>query len=216
MRVAIVLATAFLVVSVPVALGNAWPGDVSTLTALRAAIGEVLDPALWLMRRATNPPLLAAAATVIAILLLRAHRRWDTAYFLAAAVVVWLVNPLLKQLFARPRPGLWPTTESVSPYTFPSGHAANTAALLGATLMVLSAGRRRAAVAAAGGAFVAVVGVGQLVLGVHYPSDVVGGWLWAGAWVALVWSLSSSSGSKDDAAPAPMPTPVSGLGTPSS
>lgn len=85
--------------------------------------------------------------------------------------VVWSVNPLLKELVGRSRPDLWPLTEPASEYSFPSGHAANTAALAFALLM-LSRNHRLLAT------FVAVVALtvvawSQLALGRHYPSDIL-------------------------------------------
>ena len=130
-------------------------------------------------------PLAVIAAVVLAVLLLL--RRWaDAAYFVAGVGIVWAVNPLLKELFCRSRPDLWPLPADVSEYSFPSGHAANTAALVGALVLIL---RRRAWMVAGAGVLV-VVGLSQLVLGRHYPTDVVAGWLWALAWVGVLRKLT--------------------------
>jgi membrane-associated phospholipid phosphatase len=96
--------------------------------------------------------------------------------------VVWAVNPLLKELVGRSRPDLWPLPPDVSEYSFPSGHAANTAALVGALVLIL---RRRLGVIL-GVCVLLVVGWAQLALGRHYPSDVLAGCLWALAWVYLL------------------------------
>jgi membrane-associated phospholipid phosphatase len=77
----------------------------------------------------------------------------------------------------------------LSEYTFPSGHAANTAALAAAAILIAWSTRLRIAAVVAGVGFVLVVGLSQLALGVHYPSDIVAGWLWATAWAAFVWSF---------------------------
>ncbi len=103
--------------------------------------------------------------------------------------VVWAFNPVLKQVVARSRPDLWPAPTELSEYTFPSGHAANTAALAAAAILIAWSTRYRTSAPVAGVVFVLVVGLSQLALGVHYPSDIIAGWLWAGAWAALVWSF---------------------------
>ena len=73
----------------------------------------------------------------------------------------------------------------MSEYSFPSGHAANTAAL-GVALVVISWDTRwRIPMLVACTLFVALVGASQLVLGVHYPSDILAGWLWAAGFVLL-------------------------------
>ena len=77
----------------------------------------------------------------------------------------------------------------LSEYTFPSGHAANTAALAAAAILIAWPTRYRTSAAIAGVGLVLVVGLSQLALGVHYPSDIVAGWLWAAAWAAFVWSF---------------------------
>jgi membrane-associated phospholipid phosphatase len=130
---------------------------------------------------------LAAVALVVLVVLL-ALRRWaDAAFFVAGIGVVWAVNPLLKELVGRSRPDLWPLPADVSEYSFPSGHAANTAALVGALVLILH-GRLRAVLL--GAAVLLVVGWSQLALGRHYPSDVMAGWLWALAWVGLLRNVT--------------------------
>jgi undecaprenyl-diphosphatase len=126
-------------------------------------------------------PLALVASVALVVLLVR--RRWaDTVFLVVGAGVVWAVNPLLKELFRRSRPELWALPADLSEYSFPSGHAANTAALVGALVLIL----RRRVWAVLGVGIVLVAGLAQLVLGRHYPTDVLAGWLWALAWVYLL------------------------------
>jgi membrane-associated phospholipid phosphatase len=168
------------------------PGERRVLTELRSATGDSYDPALT--RFADLTDLLPLAIVGLAVGLgLAGLRRWrDLAYGAAVVVVVWAVNPVLKELVARPRPELWPAPMDVSEYSFPSGHAADTAVLVGAIVMLSWATAARWPVLAVGAALLVVVAFGQLALGVHYPSDIVAGWLLAGAWTALVWSIRST------------------------
>ena len=71
-------------------------------------------------------------------------------------------------------------------YSFPSGHAANTAALVGSLVMILRSRWARVVGAVVGAAALLLVGYSQLELGRHYPSDLLAGWLWAGAWIGLL------------------------------
>ncbi|WP_350280911.1 phosphatase PAP2 family protein [Kribbella sp. HUAS MG21] len=124
--------------------------------------------------------LAVVAAVALAVLLVL--RRWYDAVFLVVAVgVVWAVNPLLKQLIARPRPVGAPA--DVSEYSFPSGHAANTAALAGA--LVLIVGHRLLSVLL-GLVVLLLVGWSQLTLERHYLTDLLAGWFWALLWVGVV------------------------------
>jgi membrane-associated phospholipid phosphatase len=165
------------------------PGERRILTELRSAVGDSYDPALIRLADLTDLLPLAIVGVLVG-LGLTWRRRWrDLAYGAVVVVVVWAVNPVLKELFARPRPDLWPAPMAVSEYSFPSGHAVDTAALVGAIVMLSWATSARWLVVSLGAALLVVVAFDQLALGVHYPSDLVAGWLLAGAWTALVWSL---------------------------
>ena len=125
-----------------------------------------------------------AVGVVVVLLVLR---RWaDALFFVAGVGVVWVVNPLLKELVGRPRPDLLQLPASTSEYSFPSGHAANTAALVGSLVLILPSLRTRVFCAVVGAAVLMLVGLSQLELGRHHPSDLLAGWLWAGAWIGLV------------------------------
>ncbi len=111
-----------------------------------------------------------------ALLWLTGRRR--PALFTAAAF--WTATALqwgLKLLYGRPRPHLWPTDIHVSGWSFPSGHATAASAL--AMILVLLAWRtphRRPALIA-GLLYAAVMAGSRVVLGVHYPTDVLAGML---------------------------------------
>ena len=79
-------------------------------------------------------------------------------------------------------------------FRFPSGHAANTMALYLAAVMVLDTHRWRTAIVTLGAAAVGVVGFSRIAIGVHYPSDVLAGWLWVGAWAVLLWPSQDPHG----------------------
>jgi membrane-associated phospholipid phosphatase len=183
-------ATGLAVLGVVVAIdAGPLPGERRILIELRDGVGDSYDGALTRFADLTDLLPLAIVGVLVG-LGLAWRRRWrDVAYGAAVVAMVWAVNPLLKELLARPRPDLWPAPMAVSEYSFPSGHAADTAALVGAIVMLSWATAARWSVVSIGTLLLAVVAFDQLALGVHYPSDIVAGWLLAGAWTALVWSL---------------------------
>ncbi|MEU4391405.1 phosphatase PAP2 family protein [Kribbella sp. NPDC023855] len=166
-----------------VVAADSIPGERRLLIRVHDA-GRSIDPVMLVLSKATElVPLGVVAAGVLVVLLVR-HRPADATLFGAGVAVVWAVNPLLKELVGRSRPDLWPLPDTVSEYSFPSGHAANTAALAGTLLLILHS--RPAWVVGLLLTAVGLVGLSQLVLGRHYPSDLLAGWLWAGAWVAVL------------------------------
>lgn len=188
--VALGLTAAFGLVAVLLALGDD-AADTRLLTELHDRVGDSGEDFLVAVDGLTNIPGLVLIAAVAVVWLLAAGRRRDALVFVAG---VWLGNPLLKELFRRPRPDLWPSPVEVSSYAFPSGHAANTAALVLAVVLAVPTGRRRVVAGIVGPAALLAVAYAQLALGLHYPSDILAGWLWAAAWVMAIRAVGDGGG----------------------
>lgn len=144
------------------------------------------------------------------VLVLALLRRAREAWFSGAALVgSALLNIGTKRLWARERPALWDSIAPESSFSFPSSHAMGSATL--ATVLVLLAWptRWRWPVVIAAGAFVVLVGLSRIYLGVHYPSDIVAGWAAAIAWTIGVYALVFRAGHpwQRPAAPVAQPTP---------
>lgn len=131
------------------------------------------------------------AAVVTGVLLLFAWRReWHRAIAVAVATGGGLVlSNVLKLVFHRGRPDT--ATEFITRHTwsFPSGHAMNSMITYGfLTVLLLDhvAGRRRRRTVIMGAAvLIGAIGFSRVYLGVHYMSDVAGGWLAGGAWLIV-------------------------------
>jgi len=109
----------------------------------------------------------------------------------------WLAMDVLKQLFGRERPTVVPHLVEESGRSFPSGHSMTAAAVyltLGELLArALPKRRLRIYVVAVAAVIAVLVGFTRLYLGVHYPSDVVGGWAIGSAW-ALALGVATRTG----------------------
>jgi membrane-associated phospholipid phosphatase len=130
-----------------------------------------------------NPlPFAAITLALTLIALVRGRRRQAIAVPIVA-VGASLTTELLKPLATVPRPAATPKY-APSIDGWPSGHM--TAAMAVALCLVLVAPPRlRPTAAVLGGSFAAIQGYGVLVLGWHYPSDVVAACTIAAGWLAL-------------------------------
>lgn len=140
------------------------------LTSAAQMITHVGDPGV-------RPVLLVLAA---AFFLWRRRMRAEWVLIGGSLVSIALVA-LLKELFGRTRPHIVPWLAHPTNLSFPSGHSANTMAIL--LLFALLAGGGWRAWLAVG--LAVLVGLTRPLLGVHWPGDVLGGWL-IGAGVALL------------------------------
>ncbi|WP_245821039.1 phosphatase PAP2 family protein [Geodermatophilus pulveris] len=121
---------------------------------------------------------------------LGARRAWRTAgWVVTANVLVAPLTTLLKEAVGRVRPAFEDGGASYDTLSFPSGHSSGIATLVTLGLVLawprLSPARRRLALAG-GLALAVLVGVTRMWLGVHFLSDVVGGWALGVAWTLLV------------------------------
>lgn len=126
--------------------------------------------------------------------LLFIHLRRETAILIAAMFTGLLIQTTLKGLFARPRPDLVPHLTQAGGFSFPSGHAFNSAlVLIGCALAIAALNRRKSVrLTLIGGAFILsmLVALSRVALGVHYPSDVIAGWLGGVGWAFIAAGLS--------------------------
>jgi undecaprenyl-diphosphatase len=103
-----------------------------------------------------------------------------------------VLTTVLKGVFQRARPELFDSGYHASFYSFPSGHATVAVGFYGMVTLVLAyrlRGRARWVVAVSGILVVLLIGFSRLYLGVHYPTDVVAGYLAALLWLICVGAV---------------------------
>lgn len=109
----------------------------------------------------------------------RTRNTTRTWWAIATVLAAWGLSNLLKEVVRRARPVLDQPVESAGGFSFPSGHAANTAAMTTALVVLVwpSLRSRGSRVAAVTGAVVLTLltAVDRVMLGVHFPSDVAAG-----------------------------------------
>ncbi|CAH0121488.1 MULTISPECIES: phosphatase PAP2 family protein [unclassified Paenibacillus] len=131
------------------------------------------------------------AVTIVAAVFLFAvlkHRKELLFLFVAVGGAATL-NFVMKNGFQRERPDLHRLIEETG-FSFPSGHSMAAFALYCALAYLLwrhirSAGGRGLLIVCAV-ALIAFIGISRIYLGVHYPSDIIGGYLASGCWMLIV------------------------------
>jgi undecaprenyl-diphosphatase len=171
-------------------LGNHSRGAEAALIArvAGARTSTGIDVARTLTQFGSITVLGPVVAVVAASLLVR--RRLASGFGLAVATLgaVLLVN-VVKVIVGRPRPSAAHLV-SVNGHSFPSGHATQSAAiLLALALTLLPAGRARVVGCVAAAIAAVLIGCSRTYLGVHYPSDVVAGWMLGTSWTVLTMRL---------------------------
>lgn len=124
--------------------------------------------------------------TGIAALLWGRNKRRMAALLTLGVGGAVLLNLLLKAIFQRGRPELWERLVTENSYSFPSGHAMASSALAFSIVVICWPTRFRWVGVTLAVAYMLVIGLTRLYLGVHYPSDVIAGWAVSAAWVATM------------------------------
>lgn len=166
--------------------------DEAVLTWIAGHRTDLLDRvALEITALGNTATLVVLVLTVSTFLWLTRHRLSVLLLFIALAGGGAL-NVLLKDIFARPRPTVVEWGTHVSSPSFPSGHAMS--AMIAYASVAYLGGRLeptwRMRVATWTFAAIIIVGIGasRMYLGVHYPSDVIAGFIAGLAWLAFVVS----------------------------
>jgi undecaprenyl-diphosphatase len=164
--------------------GFAW--DAPLILALHQLSRPWLDTAMRIVTQTGEGGAIALALALAGGLL------WHRQRLAAATVVISFagavaINTVLKLLLARPRPALFPPLVAASGFSFPSGHVTAAVAVYGLLAVFLWRQRHRAW-AIVSGAWVFVVAVSRIYLGVHYPSDTLGSLAFATLWLMVVFA----------------------------
>lgn len=134
---------------------------------------------------------LATLAAVIALLFLRLRR--EAVLFALTVILGWLLNNTMKSLIGRERPSLVPHLTDATGLSFPSGHSFASAMIyIGMALAFASLSQRhsvRYTLIGAAMAISALIAWSRVLLGVHYPSDVIAGWLGGAGWAFTAAAL---------------------------
>jgi len=188
-RLVFPVAMVFLAAVVLAALLIGGPQSQVDPAVLEAFINPPLVPAARLLTHLGDvTTMLAAALLAAGLLLLQGHRRRAILLLVIIASERLLVEAM-KNLFDRARPDPLGHQVAVHNLAFPSGHSANAMAGWLAIALLATSPRLRLPAIAFALTLAFVTGFCRLVLQVHWPTDVAGGWAFGAAWTLLLVRL---------------------------
>lgn len=135
----------------------------------------------------TTTVIVLAVGIVVFLWAVLGHRK-ELLLFIVVLGGSALLNRILKAVFQRERPDIYRLAEETG-YSFPSGHSMAAFALYGALAYLLwahtASNKGRTALVAVCLLLTLGIGLSRIYLGVHYPSDILGGYFASGVWLAL-------------------------------
>jgi undecaprenyl-diphosphatase len=138
-----------------------------------------------------EPTVLIGAGFAVAAWLWWRGRARLALVLLLVVLVGRALGEVQKYTIARVRPDLEPHLVVVKTSSFPSGHATSSMIFYLTLALALTAGTRWSRAAAAGAVLLSLlIGTSRVMLGVHWPSDVIGGWAFGMLWVLLTLRLA--------------------------
>jgi undecaprenyl-diphosphatase len=182
-------------------LTGGGPLDRAVYEALYAGHRPALRVAAHLFTAFGEPTVLIGAGIVAAVWLwLAGHRHLP--WVLTAIILVGRgLSEAQKYWVARARPDLEPHLVVVKTSSFPSGHATSSMIFYTTLALVLTTGTRWRGPAVAGAILLSLlIGISRVMLGVHWPSDVIGGWSFGAAWVLAMLGLADRVAPADSTA----------------
>ena len=157
---------------------------INALIAGHPALVSVVKAVTWLGSDGVLWTIIVVSAVFLAF-----RRRWRLAgYLLVTGAGALVLDPILKTLVGRLRPVVAHPIAHGGGNSFPSGHSLGSIVCYGAVLLVFlpaARGRWRTAFITVIVTLVALIGISRILLGVHYLSDVLGGWTLGITWLGL-------------------------------
>jgi undecaprenyl-diphosphatase len=178
LRIALVLFAALFALGIGLEIGGTpaldpWLSHV-------AAVGRTRSNVWLVLSTLGKGEVVAAIALLAAGMMALRGRSRDARVVVFTVAAQMASNPLLKLLFARVRPDLYQHLDPVTDLSFPSGHSAQNACLY--LLLALMVHKR---IGWLGVPLAILIGFSRVVLGVHWPTDVLAGWMEGAAFALL-------------------------------
>lgn len=164
--------------------------DEGALQWFEARRTPFLDDAMLEITTLGSGVVLIMIVLISSVFLWQTQHRWSVYLLLLGTLGAKLFNTILKMFFSRERPSVVEGITEVHSLSFPSGHAMSSMAVYGCVAYLVARlepdAKLKHTVWAIAAIVILLIGISRMYLGVHYPSDVVAGFLGGLAWLAFV------------------------------
>ncbi|AFY41902.1 phosphatase PAP2 family protein [Nostoc sp. PCC 7107] len=182
------------------------PWDVPILLAVHSTANAQLDTLAVVLTKLGSFWTVLPILTTVALILLWQKRWRSLVYLLMTALGSAFINRTAKELWHRLRPDFWTSLAPELDFSFPSGHAMTSITLAIIVLILAWQSSWRWLVCIFGSLYVFTIAWTRLYLGVHFPSDIIAGWMVAIAWATGVSMIIKPYLTKTVPVPGAQPT----------
>lgn len=163
--------------------------DLSILNSIHAYSNSFYDYLFFIMTTIGGVSVMLPVTILVLAYFIYKKQRRNALIIIAGVGGATAANLILKLLFQRERPSLWYPLITENSYSFPSGHAMISAALIICLVSILWKTRWRWLAIISGTVLIILIGLSRLYFGVHYPSDILAGWCASIAWIYIVITI---------------------------
>ena len=184
-------AASIFIVFAAIVTGGATQGyDERVLAWMDRHRSPMLDEVALEVTSLGNGFVLIVLILAVSVFLWQTQHRWSVYLLLIAYFGGQILNRVLKSYFDRPRPSIVDHIDTVHSMSFPSGHAMTSLVAYGSIAYLVArlepTARLRRTTWGLAAFIVLGIGVSRMYLGVHYPSDILAGFIAGLAWLAFV------------------------------
>jgi len=181
---------------------EAFAFDKSILLWIHQFTNPVLDRVVLGITQMGNPKVVVPITLTVFVWLWWRKHRLEAKFFALDAFGGAVLSAGLKLAFSKPRPQLWPQLITETTYSYPSGHALGSMVLYGFLAYLLSSffPTYLRPIYAGAIALIIAIGLSRLYLGVHWPTDIIGGYVIGFLWLFTCITLLRFQQSKSDTA----------------
>lgn len=167
--------------------GDTLTFDKTILSSIRSTFATPTLDSFFSVATNAGSTIFIAVVSILLVACFIRYREYSRALMIAIMMGgIGIATIFLKLLFERGRPDINLRIVEESTFSFPSGHAMGSAALALTAVLLLWKTKWRWYAVAGGIVYVVFIGFSRLYLSVHYPTDVLAGWILAAIWVGMV------------------------------